>query len=177
MPLVELRTTHNVLLVTDNAGLIAFDLPELMGRETWFDVIGHGYEVPRDGFGSRGVRLTPKPGASLKVEVTRTSIAKRLGRLTGAGLFAESQKLGLESDWRETGITGCDSVQSAVHRGRLFWLWGDTNLMHYRLGLFHMTGATTDVTPLSKFEPPLRLQFNHFTDQNGRPRAVAKIAW
>jgi len=83
VPLVELRTTHNVRFVTDNAGLIAFDLPELMGRETWFDVIGNGYEVSKDGFGMRGVRLKPEPGKTLKVEVNRTIIAKRLGRLTG----------------------------------------------------------------------------------------------
>src|SRR5690349_7973517 len=51
VPLVELRTTHNVRLITDNAGVIAFDLPELMGRETWFTVIGNGYEVPKDAFG------------------------------------------------------------------------------------------------------------------------------
>ena len=31
VPLVELRTTHQVRFVTDNAGVIAFDLPELMG--------------------------------------------------------------------------------------------------------------------------------------------------
>lgn len=31
VPLVELRTTHQVRLVSDNAGCIAFDLPELMG--------------------------------------------------------------------------------------------------------------------------------------------------
>ena len=86
VPLVELRTTHNVRLVTDNAGVIAFDLPELMGRETWFDVIGHGYERPKDGFGYRGVRLTPKPGTTLKIEVARTIVARRLGRLTGGGL-------------------------------------------------------------------------------------------
>src|SRR5207248_4691458 len=104
VPLMELRTTHNVRFVTDNAGVIAFDLPELMGRETWFDIVGHGYEVPRDGFGSRGVRLMPEPGGSLKVEVTRKILAKRLGRLTGAGLFAESQKLGLELDWPESGV-------------------------------------------------------------------------
>src|SRR5690606_29600924 len=55
VPLVELRTTHNVCFVTDNAGVIAFDLPELMGRETWFDVIGNDYEAPKDGFGIRGV--------------------------------------------------------------------------------------------------------------------------
>src|SRR5437867_1846904 len=47
VPLVELRTTHNVRFVTDNAGVIALDLPELMGREVWFEVIGHGYEVPK----------------------------------------------------------------------------------------------------------------------------------
>ena len=80
VPLVELRTTHQVRLVTDNAGVIALDLPELMGRETWFDVSGHGYEVAKDGFGSRGVRLKPEPGKTLKVEVTRTIIARRLGR-------------------------------------------------------------------------------------------------
>ena len=66
VPLVELRTTHQVRFVTDNAGVIAFDLPELMGRETWFDVAGHGYEAAKDGFGYRGVRLTPEPGKTLR---------------------------------------------------------------------------------------------------------------
>jgi hypothetical protein len=175
VPLVELRTTHNVRWVTDNAGVIAFDLPELMGRETWFDVIGHGYERPKDGFGYRGVRLTPEPGKTLKVEVTRTILAKRLGRLTGGGLFAESQKLGRELAWRESGLLGCDSVQNAVHRGKLFWAWGDTTLPHYPLGLFDMSSATTAVRPLTSFEPPLRLAFDYFTDRKGTPRAVAKM--
>ena len=30
VPLVELRTTHQMRFVSDNAGVIAFDLPELM---------------------------------------------------------------------------------------------------------------------------------------------------
>src|SRR5438105_4197186 len=85
VPLVELRTTHHVRLVTDNAGIIALDLPELLGRETWFDVLGHGYEVPKDGFGMRGVRLTPTPGKAQIIHLTRTIIAQRLGRLTGGG--------------------------------------------------------------------------------------------
>ncbi len=175
VPLVELRTTHNVRLVTDNAGVIAFDLPELMGRETWFDVIGHGYERPKDGFGYRGVRLTPKPGTTLKVEVARTIVARRLGRLTGGGLFAESQKTGRDLDWPEAGLLGCDSVQNAVHRGRLFWAWGDTTLPHYPLGIFDMSSATTAVQPLESFEPPLRLKFDYFTDAKGAPRGVAKM--
>ena len=175
VPLVELRTTHQVRFVTDNAGLIAFDLPELMGRETWFDVIGHGYEVPRDGFGIRGVRLTPQSGGSIKVEVTRTIIAKRLGRITGAGLFAESQKLGREMEWRDSNVFGCDSVQNAVHRGRLFWAWGDTVIPNYPLGLFDMSSATTGIQPLVSFEPPVRLKFDYFTGAEGKPRGVAKM--
>lgn len=175
VPLVELRTTHNVRLVTDNAGLIAFDLPELMGRETWFDVTGHGYEAPKDGFGYRGVRLKPEPGKTLRIEVSRTIIARRMGRLTGGGLFAESQKLGLARDWPESGVLGCDSVQNAVHRGRLFWLWGDTTIARYPLGIFHGTSATTVVQPLESLEPPLRLQFDYFTDDKGAPRGIAKL--
>lgn len=53
----------------------------------------------KDGFGYRGVWLKPEPGKTLRVEVTRTIIAKLIGRITGAGLFAESQKLGSELDW------------------------------------------------------------------------------
>ncbi len=175
VPLVELRTTHSVRFVTDNAGVIAFDLPELMGRETWFEVIGHGYERPKDGFGYRGVRLTPEPGKTLKVEVNRTIIAKRLGRLTGGGLFAESQQTGRDLDESESGVLGCDSVQNAVHRGKLFWAWGDTTLANYPLGIFDMTSATTGHQPLASFEPPLRLQFDYFTDDKARPRGVAKM--
>src|SRR5438270_417623 len=82
--MVELRTVHQVRFISDNAGRIAFDLPELMGQETWFDVTSDGYEVPANGHGMRGVRLTPKLGEAVTIKVDRTSIAKRLGRLTGA---------------------------------------------------------------------------------------------
>ena len=176
VPLVELRTTHHVRFVSDNAGVIAFDLPELMNRETWFHVIGHGYSVPKDGFGNAGVRLTPRAGETLTVKVKRQLPAKRLGRITGGGLFAESQKLGLESDWQESGILGCDSVQNAVHNGKLFWSWGDTTLPGYPLGLFDMIGATTDLQPLESFLPPIRLKFNYFTDKAQVPRAIAKMS-
>ena len=175
VPMVELTTTHAVKFVTDNAGRVAFDLPELMGRETWLTVASHGYEIAADGFGHHGVRLTPKPGEALTIEIKRTSIAKRLGRVTGAGLFAESQKFGLEAEWRESGIIGSDSVQNAVHNGRMFWAWGDTSLPGYPLGIFDSSSATTDVRPISKFEPPLRVPLEYFRDKKGAPRGVAKM--
>jgi hypothetical protein len=175
VPLVELRTVNQIRFLTDNAGVIAFDQPEFMGRETWFDVHGHGYEAPKDGFGFQGFRLTPEPGKTLRVELRRTIVARRLGRLTGAGLYSESQKLGKELDWKESGIVGCDSVQNAVHRGKLFWAWGDTLVAKYPLGIFDMTSATTALQPLASFEPPLKLQLDYFRDEQGTPRGVAKM--
>ncbi len=175
VPLIELRTTAKQRFITDNAGVIAFNEPDLLGHETWFDVSGHGYEVPKDGFGYRGVRLIPKPGATLKVEVSRVNIAKRLGRVTGAGLFAESQKLGEHLDWKESGIVGSDSVQNAVYQGKMFWAWGDTMVPSYPLGIYSTSSATSAVKPLSSFEPPLQLPLDYFRNEKGAVRGVANM--
>lgn len=180
VPLVQFETTHHLRFVSDNAGVIALDSPELMAREVWFDIQGHGYGVDPDGFGYSGVRLTPQPGETLTVKVKRRLPAKRLGRLTGAGLFAESQKLGQHMDWKEQNIMGCDSVQNTmlVQNGsedKLFWLWGDTTLANYPLGRFHTTGATTTQQPIPNLEPPIGLQFDYFTDPQGVPRNIAEM--
>src|SRR3954471_1051685 len=172
VPLVELRTVNQLQFFSDNNGVIAIDAPELMGKQSWFTVASPGYEVPKDGFGMRGVRLRPESGKTLKLQVNRTSIAKRLGRVTGAGIFSESQKLGRDSDWKESGVFGQDSVQNAVYRAKMFWIWGDTLVSGYPLGIFNGTGATTDIAPLPSFEPPLKLQLNYFRDDKNAPRAI-----
>jgi len=174
VPGVELRTVHGARLVSDNAGLIAFDLPELMGRETWAEVRGHGYGVKKDGFGYAGVRFIPRPDATVRLEVERTQVARRLGRLTGAGLFAESQKLGESLDWTESGVLGCDSVVTARFEGKQFWFWGDTNLARYPLGIFNVSAATTaGFDPPAR--PPLKVRFDYFRDAAGAPRGVADV--
>ena len=175
VPLVQLTTIHNVKFVSDNAGVICFDLPELMNVKTWFHVEGHGYSVGTDAFGYSGVRLLPRAGDTLTIKVKRQLPAMRLGRITGAGLFAESQKLGDYTAWKEQRVLGCDSVQNTVHDGKLFWGWGDTLLAHYPLGRFHMIGATTNIQPLESFKPPIQLRYDYVTDDQGTPRNVAKM--
>lgn len=175
VPLVELQTVDHQRFVSDNAGVIAFDSPELMGREVWFSVRGHGYGVGEDGFGFRGVRLTPVPGEKAVLPVKRRLPGKRLGRLTGGGLFAESQRFGENRDWAESGIVGCDSVLTVRHGDRLFWAWGDTMLARYPLGLFHTSSATTSLHPLESLKPPVRLTFEYFRDDRGFVRNVAQM--
>ena len=45
-----------------------------MGRETWLGVFSHGYDIPADGFGNCGVRFTPKPSDTFKIEIDRKQI-------------------------------------------------------------------------------------------------------
>jgi len=175
VPLVELKTTNNVRFYTDNAGVIAFDLPELMGQDVWFFVEGHGYGVNPNGFGFRGVRLRPDAGKELIVKVNRQLPAKRLGRITGTGLFAESQRFDDHTDWVDQGIVGCDSVQNAIHNNKMYWLWGDTVFADKPLGLFHMPGATTPTQPIKKFMPPIKIRYRYFRDAKDRPRSVARM--
>lgn len=175
VPLVVLTTTSDETFVTDNAGVVAFDLPELMGRETWLTVSSHGYEVAADGFGYRGVRFTPKPGGTFRIEIERKQIAKRLGRLTGSGQFAESQKLGEFKTWEESGVIGSDTVQTFAYKGKLHWIWGDTNLPGYPLGIFDTAGATSSLKPLISLKPPTAIRYDYFRDGKGSPRGVAKM--
>lgn len=175
VPLVELRTTHEQRFVSDNAGLIALDDPDLLDRAVWFHVKGHGYGVAKDGFGYEGIRTSPAAGGTIRIELERRNIAKRLGRLTGAGLFAEAMKLGEDVPDEAPGIFGCDSVLMARHAKKLFWLWGDTSVPGYPLGVFDSTAATSAVRPIQEFKPPLFLKFDHFRDAEGKPRAVAKL--
>lgn len=175
VPLVHLRTTNEISFVTDNAGVVAFDAPEFMERETWLTVFSDGYELPADGFGFRGVRFTPKPEGTFRIEVERKQIAKRLGRLTGAGIFAESQKLGQFAGWRESGVMGSDTVRTTSYKGKLFWLWGDTNLAAYPLGIFDTPVATSSLKPLVSMRPPTGIEYDYFRNGKGAPRGTITV--
>ena len=147
IPLIELRTVNDIRVITDNAGWAAFHEPGLMDREVWFYLSHHpGYAKEADGFGNTGARLLTKTGGSAVVKLKRTNIAERIARLTGQGLYRDSELLGLPAplpSLNPAGIMGQDSVQAVPYAGKVFWLWGDTNVPHYPLGNFQTTSAWT----------------------------------
>jgi hypothetical protein len=175
VPLVELTTTNSIRYFTDSAGVIAFDEPGLMNTDVHFTVTVHGYEYPKDGFGIRGVRLTTKPGGSATVKVKRVNIAERLYRLTGDGIYAESEKAGLKVPFDPTPkgvkVLGCDSVAVAAYQKKLFWIWGDTNRAAYPLGNFNTTAATSAGDP----EIDRGIRFDYFGDGKGFVKGIAPM--
>lgn len=178
VPLVELTTTNHVRYVTDNAGRVAFDDPEQFGREVFLTVKSHGYEVPKDGFGFRGVKVKPEPGKVAEIKVRRTIIAERLCRLTGEGRYRDTQLLGLKVpiDYGPNPgrVAGQDSVQVVEYKGELRWFWGDTSRLNYPLGMFRTAGAKT---PLKLPDVSPGIAFDYFTDaKTGFARAMIPLA-
>ncbi len=180
VPLIELTTTYNARYVTDSAGRIAFHEPGLMDQEVHFTVRGHGYEYPKDGFGIAGVRLVPTAGGSATVPVRRVNIAERLYRITGVGIYRDSVLLGrpvpLAAPVLNGRVAGCDSVLTALYRGRLFWIWGDTARPAYPLGNFHATGATSRRPEDGGLDPDLGIDFTYFVRVDGFAQPMAPMA-
>ncbi len=179
VPLVELKTVHQVRFYTDSAGIAVIDAPELVGLEIYFFVSSHGYEYPSDGFGYRGVRLQVKPGTIARVKLPRVNVAERLYRVTGGGIYGESVRIGRKAPLDEPLVNGLvfgqDSVFSIPYRGRLWWFWGDTNRPGYPLGNFHMSGATSDLPSQGGLDPDVGVNLNYFVDENGFSRPMARM--
>ena len=90
VPLVELKTVNQIRYVTDSNGIVAFDEPGLFNRKVFFTITSHGYEVEKDGFGYRGKALDVTEGGSADIVIRRLNIARRLYRVTGAGIYRDS---------------------------------------------------------------------------------------
>ncbi|GAB4467350.1 MAG: DUF4185 domain-containing protein [Armatimonadaceae bacterium] len=179
VPLVTLTTTNHLSLVTDSNGWAAFYEPGLMDTPVWFSVSTPGYEKEKDGFGYAGARFTTTPGKSGEIKVRRTQIAERLYRITGQGIYRDSVLLGqptpLAKPETNAGVLGQDSVQVVPYRGRLFWLWGDTTLAPYPLGIFQVTAAWSDLPGKGGLDPAQGVRLEYLTELEN-PQQARKAA-
>lgn len=183
VPLVELETVNGLRFVTDNAGRVAFQEPELMRREVFFHVRSHGYERTKDGFGYAGATVRLKAGEVTEIKVKRTMLAERMCRLTGEGLFRDSELLGYEASFKRSAnrgiVAGQDSIQAAIYQGKVFCLWGDTMRMNYPLGLYRTAGGTFAIPDPADPEliPVDGIPYDYFVDKKtGFTRAMMPLA-
>lgn len=180
IPLVALRTVHNVTHVTDNAGRIALPLDDYAGQRVFFHIDAPGYDVPKDGFGMEGVRLTIAAGQTHEVALPRINLAERLYRITGQGRFRDSRRLGYaaagERAPRNGQVAGQDSVQAVVYRHQIRWFWGDTSRLTYPLGLFRTAGAVTPLPEQGRVSAAEGYELQYFVGDDGFARAVADVS-
>ncbi|RIX59655.1 hypothetical protein D3P08_05850 [Paenibacillus nanensis] len=188
IPAVELRTTNHISYYTDSAGYVAFNEPGLMNDTVFFHMSSHGYTINPDFFGYRGQAVHVTPGGSVTLEMDRINIAERLYRLTGQGIYRDSVKLGLTPPIQEPllngKVMGQDSVQAIEYKGKLFWVWGDTDRVAYPLGNFRVTGAYSELPGEGGLDPDVGVDFDYITNEDGFVKSLvpplpdgAGIAW
>ena len=179
VPLVELRTVNQIRYVTDSNGIVAFDEPGLLNRKVFFSIRSHGYEVDKDGLGIRGKAFHVTAGGSVQIVISRVNIARRLYRVTGAGIYRDSVLTGDEVPIREpllnSQVFGQDSVVNAVYQGKIYWFWGDTQRPDYPLANFHVPGAISLLPAEGGLEPEVGVNLSYFADDNGLARPTAPI--
>ena len=178
VPLVQLKTTSDQTYLTDSNGYVAVDDPTLMGRKVFFHVSSHGYEYPKDGFGNRGSALHVQSNGEATLKVKRLNIAQRLYRITGAGIYRDSVKLGrsvpIERPLLNASVTGQDTVQTVVKGDRIYWFWGDTDRLEYPLGQFNTSGAISILPRAGGLNPDRGVNLDYFADASGFSRPMFK---
>ena len=171
VPLVELTTTHQVRYVSDSNGVVAVGDPELFGQKIYFSIKSHGYEVPKDGFGNRGLALDVKAGGQGQIKIKRINIAQRLYRITGAGIYRDSILTGVPVPLKQPLLNGLvmgqDTVEATLYKGKIFWLWGDTNRAAYPLGNFKTSSATSLLPGQGGLDPDKGVDLTYFVNPEG----------
>ncbi|MGB2824896.1 MAG: hypothetical protein WBF17_28250, partial [Phycisphaerae bacterium] len=72
-------------------------------------------------------------------------------------------------------VLGQDSTLAAIHRGKIYWFWGDTARESYPLGHFAMSGATSELPGKGGLDPNVGIDLTYFVDKDGFSRKMAPL--
>jgi hypothetical protein len=146
---------------SDSQGIVAFCNPDQLPKA------GAAFELSSHGYDSKSVTLDAKAGGRGEVALERRNLAERLYRLTGGGAFSDSVKLGLavpiSKPTINASVLGQDTASVTVYRGKVFWLWQDTDRASYVLGNFRGTAATSALD----FDPDVGVDLSYFENADG----------
>lgn len=180
VPLVELRTTNDVRYVTDSNGIAAVDDPEFVGQKVYFSVKSHGYEFPKDGFGFSGVALAVSSGGQGQIKIKRLNIAERLYRITGAGIYRDSVLTGVPVPLKQPLLNGLvmgqDTAEAVPYKGKVFWLWGDTNRLAYPLGNFKTSAATSWLPAQGGLDASVGVDLRYWVNDEGFSKEMIPLS-
>jgi hypothetical protein len=169
IPAVELSASSGRTWVTDSAGVIALLDPGLMKQNVFFRVRSFGYSYDTKKRKVAGTWLRVVPRRSARLEMRRENVAERLYRITGIQPYRDTVLAGDEPPFQPSPQaqlpTGTDSVLMAPHRGRLFWIWGDTRQLNLPYGIFRSTGATSLMPDRPGVDPELGIDLRYFNDR------------
>ncbi|MEY4583220.1 MAG: hypothetical protein RL701_7923 [Pseudomonadota bacterium] len=152
--------------VSDSQGVIAYCNPMLLDTRRAWTLTSAGYHTATE-----LTELELHSGHLERIEVVRDSLAERLYRSTGQGIYRDSVLLGLRTPTVAANgfVMAQDAVSSALYHDQLFWIWGITQRPNYPLGNFATSAArSTAADALSG------TTVDYFVDTNGYARGVVE---
>jgi len=171
VPLIEIDTGHRSY-VTDSHGRIALFEVDQMGETRTLKVTGHGYS-----HATGAITQHIESGGQITIEVDRQLAAQRLYRITGAGIYADSELLEYTSPTAAPlvngDVAGQDTSWAIPYNNSLFWIWGDTLSLQGPLGNFYVAAATSDLPSEGGLDPDIGIDLNYFVDDKGFTQAMA----
>jgi len=179
VPMVGLVPLTQERYYSDSNGLIAFNEPGLMEKDVYFEVMSEGYEYPQNLGDKRAATLFTKSGDSVTIEIRRTSVAERLYRSTGVGIYRDSELLGEASPVAypiiNSEVMGQDSNLNTIYKDQIFWIWGDTFLPPSYIGNFSVSAATSLLPEKGGLDPNKGVNYNYFKDEQGKSKAMIHL--
>ena len=164
---------------TDNNGVVAFNEPDLMNQKVWFTVESHGYANDNAPMGFKGVVLDIKPGGSAVVPMRRINVAQRLYRMTGSGMYRDSILLGDDvppiPEPGKVPVLGQDGGDMVRFKGHYHWLWGDTLITRFPLGVFQGTSAVSDPPESGGLDPDRGVALRYLRKDDGELRPIINL--
>jgi len=179
IPCVKLEMMNCAQYWTDSAGVVAFYEPDLMNQQVWFTVESHGYRNENAPMGIHGVVLETKPGGSAIVPMRRINIAQRIYRMTGSGIYRDSILLGdkvpaVEEEGKIP-IMGQDGGDVVVFKDKFYWLWGDTAIPRFPLGVFRSVCAVSDLPGKGGLDPDRGVALRYMRKKDGEFRPIINL--
>ena len=180
IPLVEIETTNRIRYVSDSAGRVAIEPGALGSDSIFFHVRSHGYEMRGSEQTAQGVFVALEPGNAQIFTLNRVNIAERLYRVTGEGIYYDSQRMGANTPMPyeprpRGGVFGQDSVGNAIYNKQLYWFWGDTRRGDRSLGNFKVSGAVSPLPEDTRYDPADAIDLTYFVGQDGFVRQMLPL--
>lgn len=180
VPMVTLETVNRIRFVTDSAGWVAFDEPGLLGRRVFFSIRSPGYAFSSASDGGNGVALDTKQGSTVEIKLMRLSVAERLYRVTGQGIYRDTIRLGREAPLPRPNINGEPVLHGALQvtslEGGFLWIWHDV-AGHRGMDSFQEVAALSGAPGVGGLDPSLGIHLDYLaggplvkTDEPGSVR-------
>lgn len=180
IPIAKISNINGITYYSDSYGNIAYNEQEAMGRDLYFLVSAEGYKIPKDDTGRQSVLLTPNKGKKAIIFMERIQPAERLYRMTGMGIYRDTELLGLKvpsfaTYWDRGQVLGQDSNLGSIYKNKIFFIWGDTFLPTSYHGNFSVAGGTISLPSESGIDPDVGFEIDYFVDQNNHTKKMIHL--